>query len=505
MKKPYLRMNNITKRFPGVTALKSVDLQAYPGESLALIGANGAGKSTLMNILGGIITADEGEIYINNTPIHIHNPLDAADQNIALIHQEISLLQTMDIAENIYITNFPKRNGVIRIKEIRDNCAKTLNRLGCNIDPATKIRDLGPGDRQMVEIARALLSSANIIIFDEPTSSLTSREKERLFDIITSLKQSGVTVIYITHFLEEIFDVCEQVMVMRNGSNVGGGALNDFSQQDLVKLMIGDREMSDQSIRLANQEKKPILKVESIRRDGVLHDISFTLNLGEILGVWGLLGSGRTELARVIAGLDSIDSGSIKIFCKDIWNIASAREIKELIGMTTENRREEGLMLPLSVKKNISIANLPALLSRFWPLIDTGREKNIAQESVDRLDINITSIDQRVETLSGGNQQKVVLSRWLQKNPLIFVLDEPTRGLDVGAKAEISEIIIELANAGRAILLIMSEIDEIMKLSDRYLVMRKGKIIAEYDTSVTRSELMIAAAGVKSNEEKHYD
>ena len=495
MSEPYLRMVNIQKSFPGVQALKGVDFEAYAGEALALIGANGAGKSTLMNVLGGVIQPDEGEIRIAGNTIKIHDPLEAADHGIAFVHQEMAVLRTLTIAENLYITSFPTRNGLIDNEKARQLSRDALRRLGHDFPPDAKMRDLSPGDQQIVEIARALLGDPKIIIFDEPTSSLTSREKERLFEIIRSLKEQGVTIIYITHLMDEVFGICERAVVLRNGESVGGGLLKDFNYEDIVRLMIGTQDVSSYFRRHSANIGDTVLHVKGISRQGVLYNISFELHRGEILGLWGLMGSGRTELARAIVGLDSIDAGTLELCKNGSLETIRPQESKKWIGMITENRREEGLLLPKSVKTNLSLANLQALMSRIWPLIDAKRESERAQTYVDRLKIVISSLEQPVETLSGGNQQKVVVGRWLQRQPIIYIMDEPTRGLDVGAKVEIRNVILELAEAGAAILLISSDIDQIMGISDRYLVMNRGRITQELPAEASKDDLIAAAAG----------
>ncbi|HLE15256.1 MAG TPA: sugar ABC transporter ATP-binding protein [Anaerolineales bacterium] len=495
MAEPYLRMVGIQKSFPGVQALKGVDFEAFAGEALALIGANGAGKSTLMNVLGGVIQPDAGQILIAGQPVEIHDPLQAAAHGIAFVHQEMAILRTLTIAENLYITSFPTRNGLIDFEQANRLSSSVLARLGHDFPPETRMRDLSPGDQQIVEIARALLGEPRLIIFDEPTSSLTSREKARLFEVIRSLKKEGVTVIYITHLLDEVFGICERAVVLRNGETVGGGMLSQLTYAEIVRLMIGTADVSSYFRHRTAQIGDIILKVSGLNQKGVLSEISFELRKGEVLGLWGLMGSGRTELSRAIIGLDPIDSGSIEIRANGSLKPIQPRQAKKWIGMVTENRREEGLLLPKSVKTNISLANLPALISRVWPLVDNKKETQEARTYVDRLKIMISSLEQPVETLSGGNQQKVVVGRWLQRNPVIYIMDEPTRGLDVGAKAEIRTVILELADAGAAVILVSSDIDQIMSMSDRYLVMNRGRITQELPASASKDELIAAAAG----------
>jgi ABC-type sugar transport system ATPase subunit len=496
---PYLQLTNITKTFPGVKALARVDLSAYEGEALALMGANGAGKSTLMNVLGGITKADSGEIRIGARPVRIHDPQDAARHGIAFIHQEMALLPTMSVAENMFITRFPTRAALVDRASIEKAASRVLEQLACSIHPRTRVRDLSPGECQIVEIGRALLTNARIIIFDEPTSSLTKREKEQLFRVIESLKKERKVIIYITHFLDEIFQICDRAEILRNGETVGGGAMSSLTREQIVTLMIGSSTPSLQAAARTGHHGEPVLRVAGLSRVGVLDDIAFTLHAGEILALWGLLGSGRTELARALVGLDSIDQGRIEIAVDGSLRHVSQHQTKQWIGMVTENRREEGLLLPRTVRENLSLANLRALISRVWPFIDGREERRVGEGLVRRLNIKIRDSEQAVGTLSGGNQQKVVLGRWIQRSPRIFIMDEPTRGLDVGAKAEIKRIIAELAAGGMAVLLISSEIEDLIELADRYLVMSGGRVLCEKPGGTSRNELIVAAAIGKGN------
>jgi ABC-type sugar transport system ATPase subunit len=493
---PHLDMQHIVKSFPGVQALRGVQLQAWAGEAMALMGANGAGKSTLMNVLGGVIRADDGEIRIGSKAVTLRSPLDATANGIAFVHQEMALLPTMTVAENMHITRFPTRGGLINGKVMEARCNKVLSRLGCGFSPRTRVQDLSTGDRQMVEIARALLSEPSIILFDEPTSSLTSREKARLFDVIRALKQEGVTIIYITHFIDEIFQICERVTVLRGGETVGAGALKDFTPDQIVQLMIGDLDVEQREHRAVKTDT-PALRVNGLTRDGVLNNISFTLHEGEILGLWGLLGSGRSETVRSVIGLDPLDSGTIELRVNGALKTVRPSEAQRHIGMITEDRRGEGLLLPMSVKNNLSLANLRQLLTQLG-LVRERDEATLAQQFVDKLNIVTPNLRQPVRTLSGGNQQKVVVGRWLELNPPIFFMDEPTRGLDVGAKAEIRNIIFQLAEQRAAVLVISSEIEEMMALCDRYLVINRGQIVKELPGNASKNELMAAAAGAAS-------
>lgn len=494
MKDAYLKMTSISKHFSGIYVLRNVTLEAYEGEAIALLGANGAGKSTLMNILGGVHLPDDGKILIGGLDASIRSTIDAEKRGIGFIHQELALCPTMSVAENIFISRFPTKAGVIHKKYIEEESRKVLERLGCSIDARKTIGELSAGDKQLVEIARALLSDARIIIFDEPTSSLAVKEKERFFDVINSLKKENKVIIYITHFLDEIFTVCERVQVLRNGKTTGTGFIKDVDHHDIIKLMIGDVEIDAAKKRDAAERKEVALRVSGLSRRDFLDSISFDLYKGEVLGLWGLMGSGRTELVRAVRGLDPVDEGTIELDTGGSLRKIAPSKTKKHIGIITENRRDDGLFLPLSVKENISIANLSALLSKNKLFMNRKKEEELSLRMVKTLNIIVTGINQTVGTLSGGNQQKAIFARWLGKRPSVLLMDEPTRGVDVGAKSEIHKLIKELAEEGFSILIISSEIEEIMELCDRSLIIRDGAIVKELPGDASENDLMLWAA-----------
>lgn len=493
-----LRMDAISKAFGGLPAIRAGRLEARGGEAIALMGANGAGKSTLMNILGGVIGADAGVITIDGAEVSLRSPRDAAKHGIAFVHQELTMFPTMTVAENIFIDGMPSSGPFIRTREMIDRSKALLVRLGSAISPTTRVEHLSIGDRQLVEIARALRQDARIVIFDEPTSSLTGPERERLFNVIRGLKAEGVAVIYITHFLDEIFSVCERVAVMRNGETVWLSPIGEVDAAEVVHLMLGATETSDRIRKSPDVTGQPVLEVSNLGRGTILDDITFTIGEGEIVGLWGLLGAGRTELIRVLVGLDPIDHGSIK------WRIDGAlapiqpKQLHRHVGLVTEDRRGEGVHLPLSVAENIALPNLAKLTN--MGLVAGEKEAALADSIIERLKIKVSSRRQTIGTLSGGNQQKVVFGRWLADNPKLFILDEPTRGLDVSAKAEIMQLVVALAEQGTSCLIISSELGELMRICDRYLVISRGRLTNELPGSASSQQLMAAISTLNGEE-----
>jgi len=498
MKSPFLSLKDISKRFTGVQALDHVSMDIGKGEVVALIGANGAGKSTLMNILGGIVQKDSGTIWINGKQVEIKSPIDAFANGIAFVHQELTSLNTLPVVDNLMLTSYPNTLGIIHDRQSQKQVSEIFTRLGIELNYNEKMGNLSPGDQQLVEISRALLQDSRIVIFDEPTSSLSKYEKDRLFKIIDGLKNNGVTVIYITHLLDELQGLCERIVILRNGQVVNLGNLADFPHKRIVNEMIGE-----ESERVVRQNKsinksEPVLRVNNLYCRGVLKNINFDLYQGEILGVWGLMGSGRTELLRSLVGLDPISSG--ELFYRQSGKMVkiSPLELNKHVGFVTEDRRNEGLFQTMSVKINLTIASLTNLFGKVKPFINSRKEEQLTTETIRKLQIKVTSANQTVGTLSGGNQQKVVIGRWLLRDPDIFFLDEPIKGIDVGSKAEIKKIIGLLSEQGKSILLVSSEIDELLGFCDRYIVMCRGQLTREYMGNATTSQLMDAATSVRS-------
>jgi ABC-type sugar transport system ATPase subunit len=483
-------MRAISKAFPGVVALDRAELTAYFGRVTALMGANGAGKSTLMNILGGIVARDSGEIIVGGQEAALRTPIESLQVGIGFVQQELNSLPTMSISENIFIDAFPLKFGGIDYKECNRRSQVLLQRLGAKLDPSATVGELSVGDRQLVEIARALRRDPKLLIFDEPTSSLSRPERERLFEVIRGLRTEGVAIIYISHFLDEIFEISDDLVVMRNGRTVFSGEIGSLNEQELVRHMMGARENEAPLQKRRPAGATELLRIEGLSRGDALKDVTLTLKAGEVVGLWGLLGAGRTELLRAIVGLDPIDKGVLT------WSQAGRTiairpaQVYRRAGFVTEDRRGEGLFLGMSVGDNIVMPNLRDI-SRLG-LVRGNEQRRAAGAMITRLGIKVSAQEQKVSTLSGGNQQKVVFARWLASAPKLLLLDEPTRGLDVDAKTEILRLVNELADAGTAVLLVSSELEELTRACDRYLVIIRGQIVAELPAGATREELVNA-------------
>jgi len=471
-----LSMLGISKRFPGVQALEDVSIELYPGEVFALVGENGAGKSTLMKILGGIHQPDKGHIYINGNKVIIPNVHSAKALGIAMIHQELMLAANLDVAGNIFLGEEHHRLGPFAMLNRRsmNNAAEALlAKVGLDIPAATPLRQLTTGQMQMVEIAKALSVNANIIVMDEPTSSLTAAESERLFKIINNLRKSGIAVIYISHKIEEVLQIADRITVLRDGKKVAAVTADDTDHEQLVSMMIG-REFSMWFPKREHRIGDIVLEVNSLVVSGTKKQVSFNARKGEILGFAGLVGSGRTELMQTICGVDRVPPGYIKFQGSDYSPHSPAEAIEKGVYLVPEDRKLHGLVQRMSVAQNISLPDIANYKPK-W-LLQRKKECHVARRQCKRLDIKTPGIHQKVVNLSGGNQQKVVLGKWLAMKPKLLILDEPTRGIDVGAKAEIYRRIAELAAAGITILMVSSEMEEIIGMSDRVVVMYERQI-----------------------------
>ena len=496
-----LTLSGITKLFPGVKALDNVDLELFKGEVHGLVGENGAGKSTLMKILSGVYPPEAGRILLNGSPVVFRNPHEAQGAGISIIFQEFSLIRSFDVTENVFLNREPA--GLLGHLDKRSARARTralLRELDIDLDVDTKIEALSVVQQQVVEIVKALSVTASVLIMDEPSAALTDRELARLFDIIRSLKARGVTVIYISHMLDEVFEIADRVTVLKDGRVMATRLREGLTKDQLIPLMVGRRiehyfpELAPTPA--ASSGRPPVLEVNDLSSKGRLTDISFSLYAGEILGVAGMVGSGRNRLARSILGIEPHDGGEIhrRGRVREIRSIHDA--IASGFGYITDDRKNLGILGPMTVKENLTIASLGRYL-RFG-FLRRRQESDDARRQVERLDIKTPGISQEIEHLSGGNQQKVLIARWLLREPEIFVFSEPTRGIDVGAKAEIYRIMREVVSAGKAIIMISSELPEIIGMSDRILVMRNGCIegvIDQHERRATEEEIMSLAVG----------
>jgi ribose transport system ATP-binding protein len=497
-----LEMRGIRKAFPGVVALDGVDLTLHPGEVHVLLGENGAGKSTLMKILSGAYRKDAGDIRINGRDVDIHSPADALQRGIRIIYQELNLVPHLSVAENIFLGAAPTRlAGVIDWQRLYADTARLLADLGLEIAPATPLVRLSLAQRQMVEIAKALkdLSTSagqanRILVMDEPTSALTAREVDQLFALIERLVARGVAIVYITHRLDEVYRIGTRVTVMRDGRVITTKLLADTSIPELVRDM-ANRDVSEHFPKHASAPGRELLRLEHVSRKGVLHDITFALRAGEVVGIAGLLGAGRSELARVVAGADRATSGTLHINGKARVLRSPADAIRDGIGLLPEDRKAQGLVALLTVARNISLPH-GRRLSRLG-FLPSRSEAALAEPIVRELRVKATPT-QAVRLLSGGNQQKVVLGKWLAGDARIFIFDEPTRGVDVGAKMEIYNLMNRLTAGGAGIIMISSELPELLGMSDRVLVMCRGRIQAEFDAAdATQERVLTAALGLE--------
>ena len=475
-----LEVENISKSFPGVKALDNVSFKIRKGEVHALVGENGAGKSTLMKILNGNYTKDTGTIKIDGSVAEIHGPNDAKANGISIIFQELNLVSLLSIAENIYIGRLPKKNGRVDYKKLYSDTRAALNRVGYDIDPRTPVGKLSVAQRQMIEIARALsYTTTKILLMDEPTATLTTKETEILFQVVRNLKAQGISVIFISHKLEELFEICDTLTVIRDGQVIETMPIEGLTKDDVTTKMIGREITNIYPSRNVKPSDEVVLKVDGLKHKTVYQDISFELHKGEVLGMAGLVGAGRTEIARGIFGIDFRDGGDIYVKGEKVRVNSPADAIRCGICYLSEDRKAEGLMGNMSVKLNISAVNLKRMLVH--GVINKKKEEETAQELVQSLKVKTPNLEQKVFNLSGGNMQKVVLAKWLNTNVDIFIFDEPTRGIDVGAKYEIYQLINKLVEQGKSVIMISSELPEVMGMSDRILVIRQGRISASLD------------------------
>lgn len=488
----YLRMHNICKSFPGVKALSNVDLEVRQGEVHALLGENGAGKSTLLKILSGAYTKDDGEIFVNGKKIDQMTTKVAEELGISVIYQEFNNLPHLSIAENIFLGRQPlKKNGFIDWKKCYEESRKLLKKVGLEIDPKTTVAKLKVAQQEMVEIAKALSQNAKIIVMDEPTAPLTQIEIENLFQVIRELKANNVAVIYVSHRLNEIKEICDRITFLRDGCYVGKAEVKDIEIKDMVRMMVG-RDLTNMYPKSKAILGETVLEIQNLCTADKLNNVNLTLHKGEILGLAGLVGAGRTELARAVFGADKILSGTIRINGNNV-SIHNVRQaIAHGIGLVPEDRKKQGLVLIMDLIKNTTLASLKKYMK--FGKLNLKREKDDTEHYIKRLHTATPNAWTKVENLSGGNQQKVVLSKWLCANCEILIIDEPTRGIDVGAKVEIYELMNELVEKGLGILMISSELPELMGICDRIAVMHEGKITGELEQVDFSEERIMAYA-----------
>jgi ABC-type sugar transport system ATPase subunit len=498
---PFLEFDAISKRFFGIPALREVSLSLERGSVLGLIGENGAGKSTLMNILGGVVRPDSGAMRLEDHEYTPLEPRDALKRGVGFIHQELNLFSNLSVAENLFLGAYPRVQSflgslVIDRAAMRRKSRELLESLELDIGPDTTLEKLSPGERQLVEIAKALGANANTIIFDEPTTSLTARETEKLFGVIERLRRDGRAIIYISHVLGDVRRLCDQVVVLRDGKRVAGGPVAEFPVERMISAMVGRPMDQLYPPAVSAPTTEPALELRGLTQPGILENVSLRVHRGEVVGLYGLMGAGRTELARAVFGLDPLERGEVIVCGRPLPNRNPRAALEAGVAFVTENRREEGLLLELPILENVALSSLEDFAGGLGVLQGAGMNAR-ALEVAQSLRVKSTRPEtQAAKALSGGNQQKVVISKWVMTDPRVFVLDEPTRGIDVGAKYEVYGIVRDLAARGAGVLMISSEIEELIGLCDRILVMVTGEIGGEFArTDFDRERILRAAFG----------
>jgi rhamnose transport system ATP-binding protein len=494
-----LELRHAAKSFGAVQALIDGSVTLRPGEVHALLGENGAGKSTLVKILAGVYQPDSGTLTVNGREVTLHGPAAARAAGIAVIYQEPTMFPDLTVAENMFIGRQPLHSarriigarGIDR-RAMQDEAAAIFKRLGVPLDPARIARGLSIADQQVVEIGKALSLDARVIVMDEPTAALSAAEVDRLFEVIRTLKAQGAALLFISHRLEEVFAICQTVTVMRDGRHVMSSDLAGLTANDLVRAMVG-RELAERPPEVVGAEPgEPMLTVDRLTREGVFTDISFTVRSGEIVALAGLVGAGRSEVARAVFGIDRYDAGAVTVRGQRLKKASPTNAMAAGIGFVPEDRRQQGLVMDMSVQQNVALASLDTL--REGGLIRASAERAMAADWAARLKIKYGRLTDPVSMLSGGNQQKVVLAKWLGRKPTVLIVDEPTRGIDVGTKAEVHHLLTELARSGVAVLMISSELPEVLGVADRILVMREGRLVAEFSHADASEETIMAAA-----------
>ena len=504
-RQPVLTMRGIHKVFPGVKALDGVDFRLFPGEVHALMGENGAGKSTLIKVLTGVYSIDDGEVWLNDAPLRVNGPGEAQDAGISTVYQEVNLCPNLSVAENIFIGREPRRFGRIQFAEMRRRTRDVLRRMEIDIDPASMLGSHSIAIQQMVAIARAVNISARVLVLDEPTSSLDAGEVQQLFRVVRSLRADGVAILFVSHFLDQVFEVADRITVLRNGQLVGEHPIASISKVQLVNLMIGKElkvltELEQRSDRDPDKvaERQLVASAHGLGRKGAIEPFDLDVHKGEVVGLAGLLGSGRTEVVRLFFGADHADSGTLEIVGVSGLPRSPAAAIARGVAFCSEDRKGEGVMAELTVRENIVMA-MQALRGWHRP-IPRRRQDELAAHYIEALDIRPTDPEMPVGNLSGGNQQKVLLARWLATEPKLLILDEPTRGIDVGAKAQIQELVVRLAGDGLGVFFVSAELDEVLRLSDRVAVLRDRTLVASLpNLDLSQESIMtMIASGAES-------
>ena len=482
-----LTLKNITKEFPGVKALDDVTINIERGTIHGLVGENGAGKSTLIKVLAGIYQPNEGEIILDGKPCRFNSPIEARRAGISVVHQEIKLAEPLSVAENMFLGNVQLKNGLVDWKGMRRRAREIVEDLGMDIDINAQVSSLTVAKKQIVEIMHAINNNSRILIMDEPSAVLTDRELEVMFRIVKQLRDKGITIIYISHRLDEIFGLCSNVSVLRDGCHIDTIPVASVDRQGLINMMVG-REMGQEYPKEVGNVGGTILEVKNLSR-GILQDISFEVKSGEVFGISGLVGAGRTELARAILGIDKPESGEVYVRGKKVHYRTFADAIRDGLGLIPEDRKLQGLVQIMSVKRNTTLVNMKRVLRA--GVISSSLEEKLSKEYADKLHVVTPSMETEVQYLSGGNQQKVVIAKWLFQNSEILFLDEPTRGIDVGAKAEIYRLINRMAKEGKTIIMISSEMPELLGMCDRIMVMHEGHKMGELNAAeATQAKIM---------------
>ena len=490
-----VELKNATKRFPGVVALKNMNLAVKPGEILGLIGENGAGKSTLIKVLTGVHQADEGQIFVNGVEQHFKDPNDSAAAGIACVYQELNIEKLLSITDNIFINKWIKKGGLLDYATMHKKAKEVMLSLGQDVDPTKPAGNFGMGVQQRIEIAKAVLIDAKMIIMDEPTSSLGEKEVEQLMKTCRELRDRGIGIVFVSHKLEELFELCDRVTVIRDGEYIWTKNISDTDNDDLIAGMVG-RTLENQFPKEFGTKGECFLKAEHLVEGGVLDDVSFEAYGGQILGFAGLVGAGRTETMRAIFGADPLDGGKVYIHGKEVKIKTPSDAIKAGIAFLTEDRKGQGLVLAQTIRTNLILANMKGFSN--GPFLDDKKILESGEKNIAALRIKTPSIDEIVGQLSGGNQQKVVIGKWVNTDADIFIFDEPTRGIDVGAKVEVYNVMNDLVKQGKCVIMISSEMPEILGMSDRVIVMRGGKVMADVDRDskhFNQEDLMKAAWG----------